>query len=129
MSTQTARVIPYVEDRRNALLLEPAEQPRRGGLTSLQAALKKAIQVRYQLEDGEIGSEPLPTRDERRQILFYESAEGGAGVLRRLVDEPSAFAHVAREALRTATSIPRRAATAAVPREQPRTAKWPVTTA
>src|SRR5262249_11083382 len=63
-------------------------------------ALKHAIQVRYQLEDNELAAEPLPDMTSRRQLLFYESAEGGAGVLRRLIDDPQALSEVAREALR-----------------------------
>jgi len=69
-------------------------------LASLQSALKNAIQVVYQLEDNELAAEPLPSRYDRRQLLLYESAEGGAGVLRRLLDDPGAFARVAAEALR-----------------------------
>ena len=100
LTPRTARVIPYVEDRRNCLLLEPTETPDPEVVASLQAALKTAIQVQFQLEDGELAAEPLPNRDARRQILFYESSEGGAGVLRRLVDDPDALGRVAREALR-----------------------------
>jgi very-short-patch-repair endonuclease len=100
MTPRTARVIPYVEDRRNALLVEFAEAYDQNVIASLQAALKSAIQVRYQLEDGELAIEPLPSRDNRRLILIYESAEGGAGVLRRLVDDAEAFREVARQALR-----------------------------
>ena len=100
MGPKTDRVVPFVEDRRNCLILEPAERLDEVVFTSLQSALKKAIQAVYQLEDNEIGCEPLPSPDDRRQILFYEASEGGAGVLRRLLDEPDAFADVAREALR-----------------------------
>ncbi len=100
LTPRTARVIPYVEDRRNALLLRFEHSQPPEVVASLQAALKTAIQVRYQLEDGELAVEPLPTRDDRRQILFFESAEGGAGVLRRLVDDPDALGRVAQEALR-----------------------------
>ena len=100
MGPKTDRVVPFVEDRRNCLILEPAERLDEVVFTSLQSALKKAIQAVYQLEDNEIGCEPLPSPDDRRQILFYEASEGGAGVLRRLLDEPDAFANVAREALR-----------------------------
>jgi very-short-patch-repair endonuclease len=41
----------------------------------------------------------LPTYDDRRLLLLYESAEGGAGVLRRLIDDPHALAAVAGKAL------------------------------
>jgi len=100
MSPRTDRVIPYVEDRRNCLLFEPGEPQDAVVMASLQAILKSAIQVRYQLEDNELAAEPLPDIDERHLILLYESAEGGAGVLRRLLDEPHAIREVAKEALR-----------------------------
>jgi ATP-dependent helicase YprA (DUF1998 family)/very-short-patch-repair endonuclease len=95
----TERVVPFVEDRRNALLLEPARGLRNETMASLAAALKKAVQVVFQLEEQELAVEPLPTPERRRLLLFYEAAEGGAGVLRRLVAEPDALARVARAAL------------------------------
>jgi ATP-dependent helicase YprA (DUF1998 family)/very-short-patch-repair endonuclease len=100
MSATTERVIPFVEDHRNCLLIEPAEQLSREVMASLQPALKNAIEVLYQLEDDELAAEPLPDGDNRRLVLLYESAEGGAGVLRQLLDRPEALADVAREALR-----------------------------
>ena len=53
----------------------------------------------FQLEQGEILAEPMPRRDKRSGFLLYEAAEGGAGVLTRLVSEPNRFAEVARKAL------------------------------
>jgi ATP-dependent helicase YprA (DUF1998 family)/very-short-patch-repair endonuclease len=100
LSPRQDRVIPYVEDRRNCLLFEPHEPLDAVVIASLQAILKSAIQVRYQLEDNELAAEPLPNLAERRLILLYESAEGGAGVLRRLLDDPAALSEVAQEALR-----------------------------
>jgi very-short-patch-repair endonuclease len=98
-AARTLRVIPYVEDRRNCLLFEPSSGLDDRTMASVQAAFKNAIQVQYQLEDSELAVESLPDRDNRKLILFYESAEGGAGVLRNLLDDPDALAAVAREAL------------------------------
>lgn len=99
MSSRLSRVVPFVEDHKNCLIFEPVGGLGLEQMASLQAALKNAIQVEYQLEDNELAAEPLPSTDERRSILFYESAEGGAGVLRRIVDDPHAFARVAAQAL------------------------------
>lgn len=98
-SGRSMRVIPFVEDTKNSLLFEPVTQLKINQMASLQAALKAAIQVRYQLEDNELSAEPLPSASERKMILFYESAEGGAGVLRRLLEDLLAFADVAQLAL------------------------------
>ncbi|NMB13325.1 MAG: DEAD/DEAH box helicase [Firmicutes bacterium] len=93
------RVIPYVEDTKNCLIFQPSRRLDEAGMATLQAALKQAIQVKYQLEDSELAAEPLPSRDDRRLLLFYEAAEGGAGVLRNLIDDPNALSEVARAAL------------------------------
>ncbi|MBE0418497.1 MAG: DEAD/DEAH box helicase, partial [Coriobacteriia bacterium] len=96
---RTERVVPYVEDRRNCLVFEPSSASDEVVLASLAAALKSAIQVEYQLEDSELAVEALPTRADRRSLLFYEAAEGGAGVLRRIVEEADALPRVAARAL------------------------------
>jgi ATP-dependent helicase YprA (DUF1998 family) len=99
LSGRVERVIPYVEDRRNVLLVTPSAELSAGEMASLAAALKSSIQVEFQLEDAELAAEPLPDEGKRRVILLYESAEGGAGVLRRLAREPGALPAVARRAL------------------------------
>lgn len=99
LSKKTQRVIPYVEDRRNALIFEWCAPLSPEQSASLQAVLKTAIQTVYQLEDSELAAEPLPSEDCRQCLLFFEAAEGGAGVLHRLIDDPKAIQRVARAAL------------------------------
>jgi ATP-dependent helicase YprA (DUF1998 family)/very-short-patch-repair endonuclease len=99
MTPKTARVIPYVEDRKNCLIVEFLLRLDESVMATLQAAIKNAIQTCYELESSELAAEPLPDRDNRRAILFYEAAEGGAGVLRRVVDDLSAVPRIARTAL------------------------------
>jgi superfamily II DNA/RNA helicase len=98
--TPPQRIVPYVQDQKNALHLLPARPMRLETLATLQYALVRGIEAVYQLEEGELLVEPLPDAENRRGLLFYEATEGGAGVLTRLVSEPNALARVAREALR-----------------------------
>jgi hypothetical protein len=95
------RIVPIVRDRKNALLFRFREPERYAPETiaTVQHAIMRGLEVAYQLEQGEVLAEPLPSRDSRRTILTYEATEGGAGVLSRLVEEPEALGKVAREAL------------------------------
>ena len=93
------RVIPYVEDRRNILVTRLSDPVSAETAVTAAIALERGIEAAFQLEDSELTSESLPDEDGRGRALFIESAEGGAGVLRRLVDDPAALRTAARTAL------------------------------
>ncbi len=93
------RISPYVEDRRNLLILTPVAPLSEQTMVTLQYALKRGVEECFQIEEAELMVEPLPNRDTRNSILFYEASEGGAGVLTRLVSDTGALARVARSAL------------------------------
>ncbi|MCU0975778.1 MAG: DEAD/DEAH box helicase [Steroidobacteraceae bacterium] len=95
------RIVPIVQDRKNALLMLPIEPIEATSLATLQYALKRGIEAAFQLEESELLAEPLPGARDRKGVLFYEATEGGAGVLTRLVADGAALRRVARAALRT----------------------------
>jgi hypothetical protein len=94
------RIVPIVEDHKNAMLLQPRAPLSVEDMATLQHALIRGIQLVFELEEGEILGEPLPNRDLRNAILLYEATEGGAGVLNRLIADPAKVAEVAAEALK-----------------------------
>lgn len=100
------KVIPYVEDTRNILILRSSRQLNTATATTLRYALERGIEAEFQLEDSELQSEPLPDLEQRGRMLLMESAEGGAGVLKRLQAEPDALSRAALRALAIAHFTP-----------------------
>jgi ATP-dependent helicase YprA (DUF1998 family)/very-short-patch-repair endonuclease len=96
------RVIPHVEDHRNALLLHLDPSIAKEQRMAAMYALKRGIEAVYQLENSELAVEALPSNTGDHawsRLLFFEAAEGGAGVLRRLATEDGQLRQVARKAL------------------------------
>jgi len=93
------RIVPFVEDHRNLLIFAPVHALSLEAMATLQAALKRGIEMTFQIEESELVVEPLPKSDERHALLFYEAAEGGAGVLTRLANNRDDLALVASNAL------------------------------
>jgi len=90
-----------VQDTQNLLLLRPSQPGlfnNRALALTLQYALQRGMEQVYQLEENELAAEQIG-RDAYAALLFYETSEGGSGVLRRLLENPNALAEVAHAAL------------------------------
>ena len=87
-----------VDDTCNIMVVEPVISPNHSEafLATLQYALERAIQAVYKLEEDELASLKL---GQGKHLLFWEAAEGGAGVLSQILEAPQAFRRLATAAL------------------------------
>jgi very-short-patch-repair endonuclease len=88
-----------VSDTSNILVMEPLDLPANSAeqfAITFQYALERAIETVYKLEPDELASERLGNG---KYIMFWEAAEGGAGVLSQILQDPQSFAKLAQEAL------------------------------
>ncbi len=88
-----------VKDTSNILIIEPlafSEQETESFIITLQYALERAIQAQYKLENNELSSERI---GKGKHILFWESSEGGAGVLSQILEDRTSMQKIAQQAL------------------------------
>lgn len=100
-SQQTVHTGVYlaVEETSNLMICQTLQVPTDGSIefiTTLQYVLERAIQTYYRLEVSELSSERVGSNN---YALLWESAEGGAGVLAQLVDDPLSIQKIAETAL------------------------------
>ncbi|MDO4558154.1 MAG: DUF1998 domain-containing protein, partial [Planctomycetia bacterium] len=96
----------FVEDRKNCLIWSFRKQPTSVQMISFQSAIANAIRRVFELEESELTVVPLPDEENRKHLLFYESSEGGAGVLRQLVRQPELFTEVVNTTMEVCHSDP-----------------------
>ena len=93
------RVNLFVRDTQNILLIYPNLDLNEEQLITLQYAIQRGIEQTFQIEETELSTEIIG-HGQSRGILLWEAAEGGLGILIRLITDPTAMAKVAESALR-----------------------------
>lgn len=85
----------------NALFIQPVEslalEGGKDGVITLMYALKRSIENFFQVEANEIGA-TIMGEGEIPNLLIYESSEGSLGILSQVVDNPSIYKAIMREA-------------------------------
>jgi len=82
-------VLLFVRETADTLYLQPLESLHLDSsqIITLSYALKRAIELKFQVESSEIGVSVMGKK-ESPNILIYEAAQGSLGILSQLIDEP-----------------------------------------
>lgn len=94
------RVMPWTSITADALFLEPLKALGldRDKIVTLQYAIKRGIELHFQVEPNEIGVTLVGSKANPSMFL-YESAEGSLGIMARFLHDPTTFAAVIRRAI------------------------------
>ncbi|MCB9304838.1 MAG: DEAD/DEAH box helicase [Lewinellaceae bacterium] len=95
------RIQLYTWDTADALYIQPIQALGLDieGRISLMYALKRAIEVEFQVEPSEIGVEQMGD-PENPNLLIYENAEGSLGILSQIVNSAETFNQLIERAIR-----------------------------
>lgn len=82
----------FTWDNADALYIQPVQSLGLGydGIITLMYALKRAIEIEFQVEPSEIGVAQMGD-DENPNIFIFENAEGSLGILSQLVNQMDTF--------------------------------------
>lgn len=100
-SDNLQRVHLYTTDTANALYIEPCARLNLNpdGLLTMMYALKRAIELHFQVEAREMGA-TLMGDPEQPNLFIYEAAEGSLGILSQITQDAGTFRQVAETAYR-----------------------------
>lgn len=81
-------VMLFVRETADTLYMQPLAnlQLNNRQIVTLSYALKRAIEIQFQVENNEIGVTMMG--DQVPNLLLYEAAQGSLGILSQLIDEP-----------------------------------------
>ena len=93
-------VMPYAHDTADSLYIEPLKSLNleSNGVLALQYALKRAIEIHFQIEPSELGVTNMGG-GEIPNIFIYEAAEGSLGILSQLTSDIEVFRTIIKKAI------------------------------
>lgn len=99
-SEEVKKIQLYTNDTADALYIQPIKALGLdyNGIITLMYALKRAIEIEFQVESREISVVHIGD-EQNPNILIYESAEGSLGVLSQLVASSDVFNNIVRKAI------------------------------
>jgi hypothetical protein len=95
-----ADIMLFTWDNADALYIQPVKALKlnKEGVITMQYALKRAIEMVYQIESNEVAVTIMGNQN-NPNIFIYESSEGSLGILSQLIEQKDAFKTIIEKAI------------------------------